>query len=269
MSNNNPLPNPPPAGDSLNNPSATWERKDAPRLLVAGFIGGLATPLILPVQEFLRSHHYPSEFSLSYWLLGAVLGVVGAVMVWLLKETDVKKALMLGASLPAFFTSLGGAVQNSGGNLSAAGNGITTSVSIEEGVADKMGSFFVTSSYAQPIPSPTATTSTRSVNVTRTAPFAYKLELLDARGNVIAPPREVKVIESSPVKLTLPDNAAAIRFTAGDAVSTQNITAKHGEAMDVTLQGEGLRRKFDVGQVFGKAAELVPDRLKIDARAHQ
>ena len=214
MSNNNPLPNPPPTGDSLNNPGARWERKDAPRLLVAGFIGGLATPLILPVQEFLRSHHYPSEFSLGYWVLGAVLGGVGALMVWLLKETDVRKALMLGASLPAFFTSLGGAVQNSGPNLSAAVNGITTPTSREEGVADKMVSFFVTSSYAQSTPSSTATTSARSVSVSRTAPFAYKLELLDARGNVIAPPREVKVLESSRVKLTLPDSAAAIRFTA-------------------------------------------------------
>jgi hypothetical protein len=269
MSNNNPLPNPPPAGDPLNNPSATWERKDAPRLLVAGFLGGLATPLILPVQEFLRSHHYPSEFSLGYWILGAVLGGVGALMVWLLKETDVKKALMLGASLPAFFTSLGGAVQNSGANLSAAVNGLTTPASLEEGVAGKMVSFFVTSSYAQSTPSSTATPSARSVNVTRTAPFAYTLELLDARGNAISPPREVKVLESSRLRLTLPENAAAIRFTAGDAVSTQNITAKSGEAMDVTLQGDGLRRKFDVGQVFGKAAELVPDRLKIDAKAHQ
>src|SRR5713226_3083696 len=81
---------------------------DIRRIIVAGFIGGLMTPLIQPLKEFLAFHHTPSDFGIGYWILGFGLGVLGSVMVWLLNETDVKKALILGLSLPAFFTTVGG-----------------------------------------------------------------------------------------------------------------------------------------------------------------
>jgi hypothetical protein len=71
---------------------------DKTRFIVAGFIGGLMTPMIQLLQEFLKSHRFPSEFGLGYWLVGAALGVLGAIMVWLLKDTDAKKALALGDS---------------------------------------------------------------------------------------------------------------------------------------------------------------------------
>src|ERR1700736_5999995 len=82
------------------------------KILAAGFIGGVMTPLLSPLKEMLASHRTPSDFSFAYWILAVVLGVLGLVMVWVLSETDVKKALVLGLSLPAFFTSVGGAVQN-------------------------------------------------------------------------------------------------------------------------------------------------------------
>jgi hypothetical protein len=253
MSNDDPLNNPLPNGNS---DDSVWSRKDTLRLLVGGFFGGLATPLILPVQEFLRSHHYPSSFSLGYWGLGFVMGIIGAVMVWLLKETDIKKALILGASLPAFFANLGGAVQNGGkiGEMQSTG------------IADQIASIFISSAYAQGTPSPTATPETRTVEVTRTAPFAYKVELLDSQGHVVATPREIKTNDSSEVKLALPINATTIRFSSGDAVLTKAISEKAGGTTSVTLRGEGLERKFSAQQLFGKTVELVPEHLHIDPK---
>src|SRR5712691_5664350 len=122
MSNTNNPPNVPLPGGA-NSPQNPGSFADKARLITAGFIGGLMTPMIQPLQEFLKSHRFPSEFGLGYWLVGAALGVLGAVMVWLLKEADVKKALVLGLSLPAFFTSLGGAVQNTGAPITTATHG--------------------------------------------------------------------------------------------------------------------------------------------------
>lgn len=265
MSNKNPSQSASPGGAANNNPTTTWGPKDTARLLVAGFVGGLMTPMIQPIQEFLKSHHYPSDFGIGYWLIGGALGVLGAVMVWLLKETDVKKALILGLSLPAFFTSLGGALQNSGGDKASPTPGTVVNTFIEKGAAGLL-SFFVQSASAQPAPSPGPSASSLSVKVSRAGEFSYKLESIDAKGNVLSTPLEVKAADLSPVTLALPDKAVALRFTAGDTSWTQSLNAKPGEKVEVTLKGEGLRRKFDVAQVLGKAPELVPNRLSAEVR---
>jgi hypothetical protein len=237
---------------------------DKARLIVAGFIGGVMTPMIQPLQEFLRSHRFPSEFGLDYWLVGAALGVLGAVMVWLLKETDVKKAIALGLSLPAFFTSLGGAVQNTSAPV---GTG-TRAAAIDRSNGAATASFFVTSAYAQPSPTPTATSSTRSLKVNLVTPaFACKLEMLDANGNVIAT-RDVSAAELSPLTLPWPDAATAIRVSTGAASSTKNLTAPAGQTLEVSIRGEGFRRKFNVAQVFGKAPDFVPDQISIELNVH-
>jgi hypothetical protein len=264
MSNNNPSQNLPPGGGSPGNAAATWGPKDTARLLVAGFLGGLMTPMIQPIQELLKSHHYPADFGAGYWLIGAALGVLGVVMVWLLKETDVKKALILGLSLPAFFTSLGGALQNSGGYKVSTTTPTVINASIAERGAAGILSFFATSAYAQPVPTPISAASARSLKVTREGEFAYRLELLDDKGNVTSTPLDVKASESLPVTLALPDNAVGLRFTAGAAVASQAFNAKSGQTVDVTLKGEGLRRQFDIAQVLGKTPDLVPDKLSAE-----
>jgi hypothetical protein len=180
--------------------------------------------------------------------------------VWLLKETDVKKALVLGLSLPAFFTSLGGAVQNTGAPITTAAHG----ASIDGRSAAGIVSFFVASAYAQPSPPPTAASPARSLRVNRATPaFAYKLEMLDARGNVIST-FDVKAAEPSPLTLPLPDSATAVRVTAGGASLTKNFNATPGQTVEVSLRGESFRRKFDVAQVFGKAPDFVPDQILIE-----
>jgi hypothetical protein len=259
MSNDNnppavPLPG---SGDSRQSDHAPT---DMVRLITAGFIGGLMTPMIQPLQEFLKSHRFPSEFGPGYWLVGAALGVLGAVMVWLLKETDVKKALVLGLSLPAFFTSLGGAVQNTGAPITTAAHG----ASIEGRGAAGIVSFFVTSAYAQPSPSATAASPARSLKLSRAAPaFAYTVDMLDARGKVIST-FDAKAAEPSPLTLPLPDSATAVRVTAGGASLTKNFNATPGQTVEVSLRGESFRRKFDVAQVFGKTPDLVPEQLSAE-----
>src|SRR2546422_105064 len=84
------------------------------RLIVAGFTGGVIAPMLHPLNAFLASHQVPSDFTVGYFLFSLGLGVVGAVIVWLFDETDIKKALVLVVSLPAFLNTLGGAVLNTG-----------------------------------------------------------------------------------------------------------------------------------------------------------
>lgn len=239
------------------------------RILAAGFVGGIATPAIQPMQAFLKTHHYPSEFTAGYWIFGIILGGVGLILVWVLQETEAKKALALGASLPAFLTSLGGAVQNDQ-KLSDASARVTINAEARsERWADAVSSIFVSTASAQ---SPAAVSakaspaeSDRTASVTRTAPFAYKVEVLDAGGNKVAPVQEVNALVSSPVKVELPPNAASLRFTTeSGASSTQKINAG-SEATEVTLRGEDFHRRFDAQQLFGKAPDLVPNQLKTEA----
>jgi hypothetical protein len=238
------------------------------RILVAGFIGGIATPAIQPIQAFLKTHHYPSDFTLGFWLFSGCLGVVGLVLVWLMQETDVKKALALGASLPAFFTSLGGAVQNDQ-KLSDATAKVTMSAPIERSWAEEIAPLFVSTAAAQTSPSATASASpapsNRTATITRKEPFAYKLEVLNADGKPIEPARDVNVLVPSPLKLALPDNAATLRFTTdGGGSWMQQLNAGAGD-IDITLSGDDFRRHFDVQQLFGKTPDLVPNRLKAEA----
>jgi hypothetical protein len=110
-------------------------------------------------------------------------------------------------------------------------------------------------------------TSKRTASITRTAPFAYQLEILDAGGKVIGQPQEVNALVPSPLKVPLPDNAASLRFTAnGGGSSTHKLDGATGE-IEVTLTGEDFRRRFDVQQLFGKTPDLVPNRLKAEARS--
>ena len=263
MSNNNNSPDVPPPGGG-NPPQNPASFADKARVIIAGFVGGLVTPMIQPLQEFLRSHRFPSEFGLGYWLVGAALGILGAVMVWLLKETDAKKALALGLSLPAFLNSLGNAVQNTDAPVTAAAR----AASVEDRNAAGIASFFISSAYAQPSPSASVASPARSLKVERAAPaFAYKLEILDGAGKVIST-TDVKAADPSPLTLPLPDGATALRVTAGAASSTNNLNATAGQTVDVSLQGESFRRKFDVAQVFGKAPDLVPDKISVEIKTH-
>lgn len=233
------------------------------RVLVAGFFGGIATPAIQPIQAFLRTHHYPSEFSLGYWIFTIGLGLVGLVVVWLLKESDVKKALSIGASVPAFFISVGGAVQNDQ-KLSEASAAVTTAAAAENSWVDHLSSVFVSTAVAQTTPAPAASpaASGRIASITRTAPFAYKLEILDADGRSIDQPRAVNALVPSPLKLSLPERAASLRFTTESGASfTQKLDKTTGE-IQVALTGEDFKRRFDVEQLFGKTPDLVPNRLK-------
>ena len=230
-------------------------KPDMRRVVVAGFIGGLMTPMIHPLNEFLA--HKPSDFGAGYWFLGAGLGVLGAVLVWLLEETDVKKALALGLSLPAFFMSLGGAVQNTGEQRPG-----TTEES--RSLGHPVGMFSLPSTaYAQ---EPTSTAPTagpkRSVEISIDGqPFAYSVEILDAQGKVIGDTLNVTKAGSLLVAKPLSESAAALRFTAGGQSLTKAFDGKDGYTVEVTLLGTSFTRKFGVAQVLGKIPDLAPTGL--------
>jgi hypothetical protein len=244
MSNGNTLPQAAP------NPPA-----DMRRIVIAGFIGGLVTPLIQPTKEYLTSHQIPSGFDHWFWAFALGLGIVGAVIVWLLKETDVYKALILGLSLPAFFTSLGGAVQNT------ADKPTITSMEQHKSASAPLG-IILPSANAQPgLAAAKESPPSRSIEISvEGQPFAYKLELLDSKGIVIGEPVDVSAAESLLVAKPLLPSAAAARFTVDDQAPTvEKFDAKEGSTVVVTLHGTKFTRRFSVAQALGKTPDFVPD----------
>jgi hypothetical protein len=232
---------------------------DMRRIIVAGFIGGLMTPLIQPMKEFLASHHTPSDFGVWYWIIGLGLGVLGSVMVWLLKETDVKKAMVLGLSLPAFFTSLGGAVQNSGDNPTAARiQERRPSAALPVGVILSTANAKQDESHGTNEPAPA-----RSIEVSIDGqPFAYTLEILDSHGAAVGDPIDVSATDSVLLARPLPASAAAARFTAGSQPPlVEKFNARDGYTVEITLRGQKFTRKFSVAQVLGKTPDFIPDAL--------
>lgn len=228
---------------------------DIRRIIVAGFIGGLMTPLIQPLKEFLASHHTSSDFGIWYWIVGLGLGVLGSVMVWLLKETDVTKAMILGLSLPAFFTNLGGAV------LNTADKPTITPMEQHKPAFAPLGIILPSANAQQGFPASNVPPPSRSIEISvEGQPLAYKLELLDSKGSVIGESVDVGAAESILVAKPLSSSAAAARFTVDDqAPIVGKFDAKEGSTVVVILHGTKFTRRFSVAQALGKTPDFAPD----------
>jgi hypothetical protein len=223
------------------------------RILAAGFLGGLMTPLLPPLKEMLASHHTPSDFSFAYWILAVALGVLGLVMVWLLSETDVKKALVLGLSLPAFFTSIGGAVQN---DKSAGGPTQT-----QKPAFAPLGIILPTANAQEAAPAANGPPPSRSIEISVEGQlFGYKLELLDSKGAVVGESIDISSTESVMIAKPLSPAVTAARFTVDDQPPViEKFAAKDGYTVAVTLRGLKFTRRFSFAQVLGKTPDLIPD----------
>jgi len=225
---------------------------DMRKIIIAGFIGGLMTPLIPPLKEMLASHHTPSDFSFAYWILAVALGVLGSVMVWLFTETDVKKALVLGLSLPAFFTTVGGAVQNTADK--------PTTIAEPKPAFAPLGVILPSANAQQGFPVPNVPPPSRSIEISMEGqPFAYRLELLDSEGSVIGESVDVSAPESVLVAKPLSSSTVAARFTVDDQPPViEKFEAKDASTVEVTLRGAKFTRQFSVAQALGKMPDLVP-----------
>jgi hypothetical protein len=229
------------------------------RLTVAGFLGGLIAPMLHPLNAFLVSHQVPSDFTVGYFLFSLGLGVVGAVIVWLFDESDVKKALVLGVSLPAFLNTLGGTVLNTGARPQT---GTPEEERSARGLPVGAFSFLPTAFAQEPVSSAATAAPERSLEINIDGqPFAYRVEILGAQGQVLGPAFDVSQSDSLLVAKPLPKTVTAIRFTVGGQSTTKSFTGKDGYTVEVMLRGLSFTRKFDVAQVFGKIPDLVPTAI--------
>jgi len=212
------------------------------------------TPLIPPLEEFLSKHHYPPDFGIIYGITAVVLGGVGALMVWLLKETDTKKAIVLGLSLPAFFTTLVGAGDKGDDKPITAPSTINTDSKGAIGIL----SFFAPTAYADDAVPDTqlATKRDRTIEIVIDRQrFPYRAELLDA-GEQVVEAFDVASEDSELVSRTIPSNAVAVRFASGDSVS-EKVSFKDapaGSTVSIVLDAT-FERKFSFAQALGRAPE--------------
>lgn len=81
-----------------------------PKILAAGAIGGMAVPALRAGLKLTQQLQTSIDVTPSYVIGTLVLAVVGMATVWFLDETERKKAFVIGLSLPATISSLGGQV---------------------------------------------------------------------------------------------------------------------------------------------------------------
>ena len=80
-------------------------------ILIAGGIGGMVVPALNVGLKFTGQVPSPINVNLTYMAGAVVLAAVGVATVWLLDETERKKAFIIGLSLPATISSLIGQVK--------------------------------------------------------------------------------------------------------------------------------------------------------------
>jgi len=238
---------PDPAAEIWGGPTSRW------RLLCAGFIGGILSPMVRPLQEFLAVRHYPAEIGLDYWLLAVFLGFLGLGLVVVLKETEALKALTLGLSLPAFLISLGGAVQNSGDKAATGPTAVPARVESQGGLGGIP--FFSASAYADDAATPGNIPGRMLELAAVDQPFAYRADLLDTSGRVVS---SFAVLEKNSPLVTraLPAEVTGIRFVIGESQSvTYPVGGQPGWTIGIALHAD-IQRKLGLAQALGKAPEL-------------
>lgn len=82
------------------------------KILVAGAIGGMAVPALRAGLKLTQQVNANIDITPGYAVGAVVLAIVGMITVWFLDETERKKAFIIGLSLPATISSLGGQIHS-------------------------------------------------------------------------------------------------------------------------------------------------------------
>lgn len=262
-----------------NNPTAdgpVWDASNRTQLLFAGFLGGTLSVLVKPLTAFISTQKFPNLTDPEFWGGTLILGGLGASIVWLWKETDVKKALAMTVGLPAFLTNITGAFQNAGTAAETAPAAVTPPAeirpleSLENDPAVGLLSLFVSTAYAQaPTPAPTAGSITNlSVELNSNEKFPYKVESLDASGAVISS-FEVPANKADFYGHPLPPITAALRFHFGGIQSQDYpLQLNPGESTVEVSFNMTYDTRIGFAQVFGKNPTRIPIlKIGIHARA--
>lgn len=84
-------------------------------ILIAGGIGGMAVPVLRAGLKYTQQLQVSIDVTPAYVIGTILLAAIGAATVWFLNEKERKKAFIIGLSLPATISSLGGQVHDKAG----------------------------------------------------------------------------------------------------------------------------------------------------------
>lgn len=270
-------PNPKP----LTDPDHIWPRRATMgRVLVAGFLGGMVAPMVRTLQTFFSDTSGAAQLDITIAFPAILSAAVGGTFVWMLREEDTMKALILGLTWPFLITTL--ASTNSGTDKSKPDNPSAAAAtpapgtqkvndSIKTGGAVGWIPFFSSSAYAQepappPAPAPAPARPMRAELVTVDTAFPYNVEFLDKEGNVI----NTQAIEAAlpPALTVLPLNprVSAVRITSGSATSAPvKFTYNDQKTVGIAIRATAFGTVVGGLQALGKKAEKVVTALDLDA----
>jgi hypothetical protein len=174
--------------------------------IFAGGLGGVAPNLLrLIVNYSSPSPQHIINQPISYLLAMVGFAVLGALVVWVFQETNLKQALFLGIGLPSLFQI--GSLQ------SAPSSTLPTSAPPLAGTQASIS--LVSSAYAQPPPSPSVSVADRTLNLAADKNIPYTVAFYRMNNSLIS---------SSPV--TNPGSVAvppdAVKFALQVGGSTSN-----------------------------------------------
>lgn len=171
--------------------------------IFAGALGGVAPNLVRLIVNYSSQHPQPiSDQPVSYSLAMVGFAVLGALVVWVFQEPNLKQALFLGIGLPSLF-QIGSLQAAPSSTPPAMAPGTQTSISL------------ISSAYAQPLPGPSASVANRTLNLTADKNIPYTVAFYGMDNSLIS---------SSPVtnpgSVTVP--LAAVKFALQVGASTSN-----------------------------------------------
>ena len=182
--------------------------------IFAGGLGGVAPNLVrLIVNYSSPSPQHIISQPVSYFLAMVGFAVLGALVVWVFQETNLKQALFLGIGLPSLFQI---------GSLQSAPS--LTPPTMAPGTQASIS--LVSSAYAQPPPNPSVSAADRTLNLTADKNIPYTVAFYRSNnslisslpatnsGSVAVPPDAVKfalqVGESTSDSYELPKTSGAV-----------------------------------------------------------
>jgi hypothetical protein len=218
--------------------------------LVASAIGGISPYLVSLAKNLLTSkpsQHF-SDFVSPLFFVGLILlALIGAAVGFLLQETDIKKAFVLGISAPALISSTLSTAESSGKGLAIALPAPVTTAYAQK--AESSGE------------SPATQIPGRMVEINLQSPSPVNAQLLDAHGNAV-----FTVVLNKSVQIPVPASAEKIQFEVGDSRSkVYPLPAHTGErkAFDVNVTGV---RNFGFAQALG-APPVIEYRISVAERS--
>jgi len=218
--------------------------------LIASAIGGISPYLVSLAKSLItsKSSQHFSDFISPLFFVGLILlALIGAAVSFLLQETNIKKAFVLGISAPALISSTLSSAESSGkGFAIALPNPITTAYAQK---AESSGE-----SAAAPV-------SGRVVEVNLQSPSPVNAEFLDGHGNSV-----LALVLSRSGQIPVPDSADKIQFFvegARSAVYSLPVHSGGRKAFDVNITAE---RIFGFTQAWG-APPTINYRISVVERS--